>query len=115
LGFVQGAALDEGIGSLSKYSVQNACSEKLFIPDVSIVRVDFDPERKEPFPIPLSWANGLKLKMGLPLTVPALKRDYDDQIPRLRTPAILAIESNSVADLQDVRAQHPSATLVPVD
>lgn len=114
LGFVLDEPLDNGIKSLLNYRVEATCAERFFVPDVSIIRADFSPEWKETLTIPLSFANSLKQWVKLPLTAPGLKMDYDDQIPQLKTPPILAAKSNIVADMNAVRANHPTAKFISV-
>lgn len=114
LGFAEGEPLNGGLRSIFNYYTEPDCPGKVFVPEISITRADFNPEKVETFFVPISWLNNWRKSINL-LPAVNLKEDYDEQIPKLKTPKILTEKSNTVADINLEAKQYRSAKLVAPD
>ncbi len=99
--------------SLFNYYQDTSCIEKVFVPKITLERIDISPLKKEDFEIPLTSLNQFRKSYDL-LSGANLIEDYDENISKLITPKIL-IEPNNGTNLNLVPNKHQHVILVSLD
>jgi hypothetical protein len=109
-----GSPLDSGLKSILSYYDEPDCPTVLYVPSVSLYRMDSSAVKPVDLPLFLSASADWKLKFGLPLTAYTLKDSYDSQVPDLKTFDTLATQSNQIANSDAVKSQFPGAMALTI-
>ncbi len=110
----EGDPLNSGLKTLCNYCTDTACGDKVFIPEVSIIRADLNPQQTEAIVVPLSSVNNFRKSMKL-LSATNLMQEYDEQIPNLKITKTLAIKSSQPIDVNSLIQKYPEANLLCMD
>lgn len=106
--------LRSAIRSLANYCSDPNCSNEVFVPEVALVRADFEPSRIDKLQDPLSSLNRWRKKINL-LPGANVIADYDEGWHNLTVPATFEQKSDHEVELNTMRQEYPSADILLID
>lgn len=106
--------IPDAIRTLANYYQDSTCHHRVFVPVVTIRRVDLNPETVDSLAEPLSAFNRWRRRINF-LPASHLMADYDRGWQKLPMPSTLSTKSGRVVSVATLRRNNPSATLLLID
>lgn len=103
--------LESSLRSIFNYQKPENCPDKLFVPEVTVVREDLGGDQIQKIPLFLSSLNSWKSKDWVPAR--NLMEDYDNLLKSANNPEILTKQSDQIISLDDSRRKYPDGIYIP--
>ncbi len=107
----EGSSLDEGLKQLFNYSVDSANSNLVYMPKVTVKRLDFSPEKSDSIVVPLNPLNEWRKSINM-IASANLIEDYDENIPKLTTPKILVEKGTKKVSVSEIETKYTDAVKI---
>lgn len=113
------SSLDEPLNSqirtLCNLTQDTGFQNIIFVPEITLIRSDYVPEKSGKFNVPLSQSNQLLNNLKMPISGTNLMQDYSENIPNLKTPEILCYKTGIPLQLNELKSKYKDAEFLTFD